>query len=137
MLIIIITMIFCICIAPFARIQSVVAYIITPSSTSGNCHNHFALLGRFITGQVHTLSALYCNIPHNRQVPDALWSTKQILIKYLAQGYKYAGRSGVRTKNIDGLVVMSPALFRPGHACSQTTHNNYISSFYIEEADDY
>ena len=47
-----------------------------------------------------------------RQVPDALWSTKQIEITYLAQGHKHAGRSGARTHNIDGLVIMSPALFR-------------------------
>ena len=53
-----------------------------------------------------------CSIPHNRQVPDTLWSTKQIEIKYLAQGHKHAGRSGARTHNIDGLVIMSPALFR-------------------------
>ena len=48
---------------------------------------------------------LDCNIPHKRQVPDALWSTKQIEIMYLAQGYKHAGRSGARTHNIDGLVM--------------------------------
>ena len=47
----------------------------------------------------------------NRQVPDALWSTKHIEIKYLAQGYKHAGSSGARTHNIDGLVIMSFALF--------------------------
>ena len=46
------------------------------------------------------------------QVPDALWSTNQIEIKYLAQGYKHAGRSGARAHNIDGLVIMGPALFR-------------------------
>ena len=47
-----------------------------------------------------------------RQVPDALWSTKQIEIKYLAQGQKHAGRCGAQTQNIDGLVIMSPVLFR-------------------------
>ena len=78
-------------------------------------------LERFATGQVHALSALIdCNIPHNRQVPDTLWSTKQIEIKYLAQGHKHAGRSGARTHNIDGLVIMSPALFPLDHACSQS-----------------
>ena len=55
---------------------------------------------------------LDCNIPYKRQVPDTLWSTKQIEIKYLAQGYKHASRSGARTHNTDGLVIMSPALFR-------------------------
>ena len=53
-----------------------------------------------------------CNIPHNQQVPDALWSTKQIKIKYLSQGYKHVGYSGTWTHNIDGLVIMSPALLR-------------------------
>ena len=53
---------------------------------------------------------LDCNVPHKQQVPHSLWSTKQIEIKYLAQRYKHAGRSGARTHNIDGL-VMSPALF--------------------------
>ena len=53
-----------------------------------------------------------CNIPLKRQVPVTLWSTKQIEIKYLAQGHKHFGRSGARTHNIDGLVIMSPALFR-------------------------
>ena len=69
-------------------------------------------LGQFAAGQAHALSVLDCNIPHNRQVPDTLWSMKQIEIKYLAQGHKHAGRSGARTLNIDGLVIMSPALFR-------------------------
>ena len=50
------------------------------------------------------------NIPHMRLVPDALWSTKHIEIKYLGQGHKHAGRSGVRTQNIDGLVIMRRAL---------------------------
>ena len=39
------------------------------------------LLGGFAAGQAHTPSALDCNIPHNRQVPDTLWSKKQIEIK--------------------------------------------------------
>ena len=60
-------------------------------------------LGRFAAGQVHALSALKLNNPHNRQVPDVLWSMKQIKIKYLAQGYKHAGRSRARTHTIDGL----------------------------------
>ena len=51
---------------------------------------------------------LDCNIPHNRQVPDTLWRTKQIEIKYLAQGYKHFGTSGARTH---GLAPRSPALF--------------------------
>ena len=38
--------------------------------------------------------------------------SSQIEIKYLAQGYKHAGRSGAQTHNIDGLMTMSPALFR-------------------------
>ena len=44
---------------------------------------------------------------------------KQIEIKYLAQGHKHAGRSGARTHNIDGLVIISLALStRPrDHAC--------------------
>ena len=42
------------------------------------------------------------NTSHKRHVPDTLWSTKQIEIKYLAQGNEHAGRSGVRTHNIDG-----------------------------------
>ena len=40
------------------------------------------------------------NIPHNRQVSDMLWSTKQIEIKYLDQGHKHAGRGGAQTNNI-------------------------------------
>ena len=52
------------------------------------------------------------NIPHNRLAPDTVWSTKQIEIKYLAQGHKHAGSSGARTHNIDGLVIMSPAFLR-------------------------
>ena len=47
-----------------------------------------------------------------RQVPDVLWSTKEIEIKYLAQGHKHDGRSGAGTHYIDGLVIMSPALYR-------------------------
>ena len=54
---------------------------------------------------------LDCNIPHIRQVPDALWLTKQIEIKYLSQGYKHAGPSRARIHNIDGLVIMSNASF--------------------------
>ena len=50
---------------------------------------------------------LDCNIPHMRQVPDALWSTKLIEIQYLAQGHKHAGRCGAQTQNIDGLVIMT------------------------------
>ena len=66
----------------FLRVQSAVAYMIT---LSGNCHTIILLhLGWFATGQVHTLPVLTidCNIPHNWQVPDALWSMKQIEIKY-------------------------------------------------------
>ena len=48
---------------------------------------------------------LNCNIPHNQQVPDTLWSMKQIEINYLAQGCKHASPSGGRTHNIDGLVI--------------------------------
>ena len=54
---------------------------------------------------MHAPSArLDSNIPHNRQVPDTLQSTKQIEIKYLAQGHKHAGRSEAWTHNIDGRV---------------------------------
>ena len=42
-------------------------------------------LERFATGTPY--QHLDCNIPHNPQVPDTLWSTKQIEIKYLAQGH--------------------------------------------------
>ena len=50
---------------------------------------------------------LDCNITHDRYLPDALRSTKQIEIKYLAQGHKHAGRSGARTHNIDDQLVIS------------------------------
>ena len=33
-------------------------------------------------------------------------------IKYLAQGRKHGGRSGARTYSVDGLVILSPAIFR-------------------------
>ena len=55
---------------------------------------------------------LDCNIPYNQQVPDMLFSMKQIEIKYLAQGHKHAGRSRAQTHNIDGLVIMGLVLFR-------------------------
>ena len=55
---------------------------------------------------------LDCNIPHNRQAQDALWSTKQIEIKYVAQEHNHTGESGDWTHNIDGLVIMSPALLQ-------------------------
>ena len=35
-----------------------------------------------------------------------------IEIKYLAQGHKHTGCCGACRHNIDGLVIMSPALFR-------------------------
>ena len=54
-----------------------------------------------------------------RQVPDTLWSTKQIEIKYLAQGHKHAGRSGARTHNIDGLVIRV-LRFPLDHECSHS-----------------
>ena len=68
--------------------QSAVAYIITPS---GNCHNHFALQDGLQLAKRTPYLHLDCNIPHNRQIPDALWSKKHIEIKFLAQGYKHAG----------------------------------------------
>ena len=43
---------------------------------------------------------LHCNIPHKRQVLDALWSTKQIEIKYLTQGYKHADCSKMSLKEL-------------------------------------
>ena len=51
-------------------------------------------LGRFSTGQVHMpYQHLDCNIPHNRQVPDVLWSMRQIGIKYLDQEHKHRAAS--------------------------------------------
>ena len=67
--------------------------IITPSK---NRHNHFALpslgLGRSAPSQAY-----------------APWVSALRL--YLAQGHKHAGRSLAQT-HIDGIVIMSPALFR-------------------------
>ena len=58
-------------------------------------------LGRFAGSQVHAPSALRLLYSHNRKVPDALWSTKQIEITHLAQGHKHAGGSWAQTHNID------------------------------------
>ena len=106
----IIKIIFCICIALFPRdIKRCCLYYypVRKSSQSFRFTKNDLQLAK-CTPYQH----LDCNIPHNRQVPDTLWSTKQIQIKYLAQGHKHAGRSGARTHNIDGLVIMSPARFR-------------------------
>ena len=61
-----------------------------------NRHSHLAL-PEGATSQLHTLYA---------QV------NKAIETKHLAQGYKHTGRSGARTHNFDGPVIMSPAPFR-------------------------
>ena len=91
--------------------QSTVAYYYYYQS--GNRHNHCASPKDDLQPAKRTPYPHFdCNISHNRQVPDMLWSTKQIEIKYLAQGHKHAGRSRAQTHNIDGLVIMSPALFR-------------------------
>ena len=55
---------------------------------------------------------LDCNIPQKRQVSYALWSKKQVEIKFRAQRHKHTGRSGARTHKVGGPVIMSPALFR-------------------------
>ena len=101
--------IFCICIAPF------------PSDAKGCCPYYYPVRkssqtfgftwdgSQLANASYHHLD---CNIPHNQQVPDMLWSTKQIEIKYLSQGYKHTGRSGAQTHNIDDLVIMRLALFR-------------------------
>ena len=50
---------------------------------------------------------------------DTAWYAEvneAIETKYLVQGQKHAGGSGARAHNIDGFVIMSPALFH------QTTH---------------
>ena len=65
-----------------------------------NCHSQFAS-PTGATGQVHTLSALRCNISHNRHLST----------KHLTQGYKHAVAWLVLT-TYDGLVIMSPALIR-------------------------
>ena len=52
---------------------------------------------------------------------------KQIEIKYLAQGHTHTGRSRARiNSNIDGLVIMSPALFRYTSALLLFTANTSI-----------
>ena len=73
---------------------------------------HFPLDQSAFAYYYYPVTKIVTNILHNRQVPDTLWSTKQIEIKYLAQGHKHAGRSGARTHNIDSVVITSPALFR-------------------------
>ena len=77
---------------PFPRDTSTVAYIITLVKKSSQSFR-FTWDGLQLA-KCTPYQHFICNIPHNRQVPDALWSTKQIEIKYLAQGYKHAGRSG-------------------------------------------
>ena len=114
----------------FLGIQSAVAYIITPS---GNRHNHFASLRMICNWPSARPICTQIVISPIRQVTDALWSTRQIEIKNLAQGLQHAGRSGARTHNIDGLVIMSPALFPLHCVCCQlsTIEIDNRKSFFV------
>ena len=65
----------------FLQVQSTVAYIITLLWIVTILTLQ---LRWFSNGQVHALSALKdCNIPHNLQIPDAVWSMNQIDISIL------------------------------------------------------
>ena len=84
-----------ICIAPFAR-RYKVRCILLLLRCQDIATVVFLHLGWFATDQVYALLAL-------REL------TKDIGIKYLAQGHRHAGCIRAPTHNIDGLVIMSPA----------------------------